>query len=160
MRRLHGDQNWSAVALDLMTSLCSGGIIFGSHENRTSIGVGKQMGACVAIQEKAVFGGPVQHSLPAASQNRDIERFDLHLLQYLDTSRCSSTSIICSKEAYGLGMGFAEEALQRPCAALLDLDGYGRERYDPTQVRDISLVSEAGHIVLDPVVPCNQGGGA
>src|SRR5437016_6334829 len=57
-------------------------------------------------------------------------------------------------------MGFAEEALQRPCAALLDLDGYGRERYDPTQVRDISLVSEAGHIVFDPVVPCNQGGGA
>src|SRR2546421_5151475 len=100
-----------------MTSLCSGSIVLGSHENRTPIGVAKQMGPCVAIQEKPVFGGPVQHGLPTASQNRDIERFDLHLLQYFYTM-CRSSSIICSKEAYGLRMGFAEEALQRPRAAL------------------------------------------
>src|SRR6266700_1504231 len=143
-----------------MTSLCSGSIILGSHENRTPIGVAKQVGTRVAIQEKAVFGGPVQHGLPTAPHNRDIERFDLYLLQYFYTRSCRSSSINCSKEAYGLRMGFAEEALQRPCAALLDLDGYGRERYDPAQVGDISLVSEAGHIVFDSVVPCNQGGGA
>src|SRR6266571_6391793 len=136
-----------------MTSLCSGSIIFGSHENWTPISVAKQMGACVVIQKEAVFGGPVQHGLPTASQNRDIERFDLHLLQYFYTRSCRSSSIICSKEAYGFGMGFAEEALQRPCAALLDLDGYGRERYDPAQVRTrmrvVLLVCEASHIVLN-----------
>ena len=56
-------------------------------------------------------------------------------------------------------MGFKGEALQRPCSALLDLQGDRWQGNDPSQVGEVSLVAKAGQVALDPIMPGDQRGG-
>src|SRR5207248_2404321 len=83
VRRLHGDQDRSSIALELAARPGSGGIIFSSHKDRACLGVNEQVSACIVIDEEAVLSCPIQHFLPAASQHCDVERLDLDLLEYL-----------------------------------------------------------------------------
>src|SRR2546425_51359 len=54
-------------------------------------------------------------------------------------------------------MGFAEEALQCPCATRLNLDRHGGQWHYPTEVGcRISLERKAGEIPLDPIMPRNH----
>src|SRR5207302_6013405 len=59
----------------------------------------------------------------------------------------------------GLWMRLAEEPLQRPGAALLDLVRYGGQGHDPADIGRVPLVGEAGHVVFDATVPIDQRGG-
>src|SRR5260370_1541740 len=161
MRRRHGDQEGDSIALELAARPGSGGYVFGRRENRAGPGIDEQVSADIVIDEKAVLGGPVQHPSPAAPQHCDVERFDLYLLEHLRGvlgSGGGKSRSWCKAE--GLGMGFAKETLQRPAAALFDLDRHCREGYYPPQVSGFALVGEAGEIALDAVVPGDKCGGA
>ncbi len=107
MRRLHGDQYRGAISLNLVACPGSSNVVLCGHENRASLGIAEKMGTRLVIQEEAVVGSPVQYRLPAASDNRDVECFDLHLLQHLHTSSCRLNTSIINK-AYGFRMSFSE----------------------------------------------------
>src|SRR5713101_788378 len=53
-------------------------------------------------------------------------------------------------------MGFAFQALQRPCSTLLDVHGDRWEWNDPSQIGKFSLVAKAGQIPFDSIVPGHQ----
>jgi hypothetical protein len=85
--------------------------------------IGKEMSTGIFIQEEAVAGGPIQDFWTTASNDGDVECFDLYLLQDLHAviERGGGRS-----ESYELRlrMSFTEETLQCPCTALLDLEWY------------------------------------
>src|SRR5579872_2443114 len=57
-------------------------------------------------------------------------------------------------------MRFDFEALQRPRAAILNLQRHGWQWNDPAQPRYIALVLKSSQVVFDPVVPRDQRGSA
>src|SRR2546422_3293173 len=113
------------------------------------------MGTRFALHGEAVVGGPVQYGLSTAPQNGDVERFYPHLLQHLYRA-CGRGGVQCTRKEYRFGVGFAEEALQRPGAALLDLERYRWQGYDPAQLGDVTLIGKAGHIAFNTGMPRNQ----
>src|SRR5215472_8669812 len=159
VRRPHCDQDRNSIALELAARPGSGGIIFGSHENRACLGVNEQVSAGIVIDEEAVLIRPIQHLLPAASQHCDVERLDLYLLEHLRGVLSPGRGRSWSK-VEDLGMGFAKEALQRPATARFDLDRHRRERHYPPEVSDrmcaALLVCKCREIALDAIVPGNK----
>src|SRR6266702_7663467 len=83
MRRLHSNQHRCPVSLKLAACPGSSSIVLRRHENRASLCVTKQMGTRLITQKETIIGRPVQHLLTTASDNRDIQCFNLHLLQHL-----------------------------------------------------------------------------
>src|SRR3954453_6383741 len=56
----HGNQNWSTISNKLVACFGLRIIILGSHENRTTFCVVKQMCTGIAIEEEAITSRPVQ----------------------------------------------------------------------------------------------------
>src|SRR6266566_4399794 len=157
MRCSHRNQDRRAISLNLVACPGSSGVELRGHKNGAALGIGEQMGASIALYGKAVAGSPVQHCLSATTQHCDVERFDLDLLQHLrGIGRRGATSEL---ERTALDrMSFAIEALQRPGSTLLDLERHSRERYDPSQIGDISLVRKGGQVAFNPIVPRDKRG--
>src|SRR6266567_6312807 len=154
MCRSHGDQNGSPIALKLMACTGSCSIKLRGHENRAAPGVDEQMSASVSIQEKAIVGRPVQHFLPAPSYHRDIESFNLHLLQHRCLVVGPSRRLWSKAQEHRVCL--AEEALQCPCATRFDFDWHCRERHNPSQVRNRMrvglLVCEGSQVTFNAVM--------
>src|SRR5271157_3147147 len=154
----HSNQDRRAISLNLVACPGSSGVELRGHEDGAALGIREQMRTSIALHGKAVAGSPVQHCLSAASQNCNIERFDLDLLQHL--RGISGRSALKDYGTTHDRMSFEIEALQCPGAALLDLEWHCRERYDPSNVSDRIcvglLVREACQVAFNAVMPSNK----
>ena len=82
MFRLHSNQDGGSIALKLSARLRRAGIEFRSHENGAGLGVDQQVIAGLTIHRETIAGSPVEHLLPAAANNGDVEGLNLHLLKH------------------------------------------------------------------------------
>jgi hypothetical protein len=83
VRNVHRDQDRGAVPEQQSLLPGPARVVLRRHEDRAAFGVLQHVVVRLGVDGEAVVGGPIQDGLAAATQDRDVERLDLDLLQHL-----------------------------------------------------------------------------
>src|SRR5204862_4077383 len=124
----------------------------GREEDRAALGVEVEDLGRVGRQAEPVRGCPLAHGRAAALEDRDVERVDLRLEEDLDRITRRGAERGRSRDQAFDRLGLADEPLEGPGAALLDVRGNSGERGERPELPAAPRELEGGHVVLDAVV--------
>ena len=157
-RRVHGDQQWHAVACLLMPLQRERRVVFRGHEDGAGRRVAEQVGLDLRRNQEPVVRAPVDDRLATALEDGDVERLDLHLLDDDAAARSARRVRRRGELQHGRRREFPLQSLQRPGARLGDRRRDRGKRHDPSHVADRAGVGEAGDVVLDAAGPRDECG--